>query len=233
MAEGERKPLPPYMPYKTFLTFLDHLRAIGMPSHIDKSVMASMSGGMQNWLRSSLRYMRLVNDQDEPDPRLEKLVAAQGDERKALLADLFRSSYGFLNGKIDLRNTTPAKLRAAISELGAQGETAEKIMAFMISMAKDANIQVSTLLTKRAPSVRRPRQRLATRATVEGEPEIDEDEDEQPKTDSAMKTIELPKSGGKLTLSGNINIFELVDEERELVFALIDTMRKFEREGGS
>ena len=47
-----------------------------------------------------------------------------------------------------------------------------------------------------------------------------------------MKTITLPNSGGTITLSGNINVFELVGAERDLVFALIDTMRKFEESQG-
>lgn len=225
MAENERKLLPPYMPYKTFTTFLDHLRAIGMPSHIDKSVMPSLSGGMQSWLKSTLRYMKLINGADVPSERLEKLANAQGDERKALLRQVFETSYSFLNGKIDLKNATPAKLRSAIVDEGGQGETAEKIMTFMIAMAKDTGIQMSPLLTKRAPSVRRVRAKSSSRVTQD---RTEEDAEERSTTDAPMKTIDLPKSGGSLTLSGNINLFELVGAERELVFTLIDTMRKFE-----
>jgi hypothetical protein len=225
MAE-DRKPLPPYMPYRTFLTFLDHLRAIGVPSHIDKSVMTNLSGAMQTWLRAGLRYMRLVDSDDVPDPKLIKLVKAQGNERKPLLAEVFKSSYSFLNGNIDLKNTTPQKLRAAIAELGAQGETVEKIMTFMIAMAKDADVPVSTLLTKRAIT-RRPRQK----STQRNGGDVPWHGERSPKdvdvSESAMKTIELPKSGGTLTLSGNINLFSLVSDERELVFKLIDAMNEF------
>jgi hypothetical protein len=221
----ERKPLPPYPPYRTFLTFLDHLRAIGVPSHIDKSVMTSLSGGMQSWLKASLRYMKLIDANDVPTPRLVKLVDSEGEERKALLLELFKSSYGFLDGKVDLKNTTPQKLRSAIVDLGAQGETVEKIMAFMIAMAKDANVPLSTLLTQRAPSVRKPR----AKTTPKKEPDyVPEDDEEDIPTTTAMKSITLPKSGGIVTLSGDINLFELVGAERDLVFKLIDTMREFE-----
>ena len=47
-----------------------------------------------------------------------------------------------------------------------------------------------------------------------------------------MKTIALPKAGGSITLSGNINLFALTGEERTLVFALIDTMSAFEAKQG-
>ena len=231
MPEAARAPLPPYMPYKSLGTFFDHLRAIGIPSHIDRSVMSSMSGAMQSWLKSTLRYLQLIDADDVPQPRLAKLVNAQGDERKALLADLFKQAYGFLDGKIDLKNTTPQKLRAAVVELGAQGDTVDKIMAFMIAMAKDAGIPLSKLLTTRAPSVRRPRTKPATtqrNAPEGGDEDDDEHDDEHGSSGTAMKVIELPKAGGTLTLSGNINLFALVGPERDLVFALIDTMRKFE-----
>lgn len=229
MPENERKPLPPYMPYKTFGTFLDHLRAIGMPSHIDKSVMASLSGGMQSWLKAALRYMKLINADDTPTEMLEKLAAAQGDDRKALLRELFSTSYAFLNGKVDLKNTTPVKLRQAIVDEGGQGETVEKIIAFMIAMGKDAGVTMSPLLTKRAASVRRPRVKPADRPIPNGDDADDDDTDgDTGSADTSMKTITLPKSGGTLTLSGNINLFTLVGTERELVFKLIDTMTAFE-----
>lgn len=159
MAETETRPaLPPYVPYRTFITFLDTVRGLGvMPSHIDKSVMSSLSGGMQSWLRASLRYMKLINAEGEPDDRLERLAFTQGDERKSQLRELFKSTYGFLNGKIDLQNTTPQKLRSAVLELGAQGETVDKILAFMVAMAKDAGVPISSLLTKRSIAPRRPR----------------------------------------------------------------------------
>lgn len=229
----ERKPLPPYLPYRTFLTFLDHLRAIGMPSHIDKSVMTNLSGAMQSWLKSSLRYMQLVDANDVPSVMLNKLAESQGDDRKALLLTLFKQSYAFLDGNIDLKNTTPQKLRTAIVDLGAQGETVEKIMAFMVAMAKDANVPLSTLLTKRAPSVRKPRPKTTTqKADRDIVTDDDDDDDDATPPAAAMKTITLPKSGGTITLSGDINLFELAGAERDLVFALIDTMRKFEDENG-
>src|SRR5687767_10566236 len=153
MPEADRKALPPYLPYRTFINFLDHLRAVRIPSHIDKGAMASMSNAMQSWMKASLRYMKLIDDEGQPEERFKKLVMAQGEERKALLKELFATTYSFL--KLDLSNTTQPKLREAIAELGAQGETIEKVMAFLVAMGKDAEVPLSPYLTKRAP--RRPR----------------------------------------------------------------------------
>ena len=228
MAETERKTLPPYMPYRSFLTFLDHLRAVGMPSHIDKGAMASMSGAMQSWTKASLRYMRLIDADDVPDERLKKLANAQGDERKALLRELFASTYGFL--KVDLSNTTAPKLREAIAELGAQGETVEKVIAFLVAMGKDANVPLSAYLTKRAPRVRRTKNTARKEGSGNGTPAPPRgDAPDQNDPGVAMKTVMLPGAGGDLTLSGTFNTFDLEGDERDLVFFIIDKMKAFEK----
>lgn len=230
MAETERKLLSPYMPYKTFGAFLDHLKAIGTPSHVDKSVMTHLSGGMQSWLKAGLRTMKLIDAKDEPTDALKRLANAAGDARKPLLAPLFQTTYGDLlnaNG-IDLKNTTPAKVRTMFVETGAQGETVEKQMAFMIAMAKDAGIEMSKLLTTRASARRRPK----TNSPKVKEAIHDAPDAEESSNLSAMKTIDLPNSGGTITLSGNINLFNLRGDERKLVFDLIDKMSEFEVKTG-
>ncbi len=230
MADTERPTLPPYVPYRTFIGFLDTVRALGiMPSHIDKAVMSSLSGGTQSWLKSSLRYMKLIDAEGVPSPALEKLTFSEGEDRRALMRELFKSSYAFLDGKIDLQNTTPQKLRTAIVDLGAQGDTVEKIVAFLVAMAKDAQIPISTLLTKRLLTPRRPRVKSARKDAVSGAQNGDsaEHDFETEHESSAMKTIKLPKAQGSLTLSGSFNPFDLSGDERTLVYAIIDKMNEF------
>jgi hypothetical protein len=41
-------------------------------------------------------------------------------------------------------------------------------------------------------------------------------------------SIQLPMAKGSLTLSGNFNAFDLIGDERALVFALLDLMQDFE-----
>jgi hypothetical protein len=145
-----KTPLPPYVPYRTFTTFLESLK-VGMPSHIDKSVMRSYSGGMQSWLKASLRMMKLIDGESVPQDRLKALVKAQGEDRKALLRELFNTTYApILTGKVDLQSTTPQKLRDAFTALGAKGETIEKCIAFLVALGKDAGFTLSPHLTTRA-----------------------------------------------------------------------------------
>lgn len=224
MTETERKPLPPYLPYKTFVTFLDHLRSIGVPSHIDNSVMASLAGGMRSWLKAALRYMKLVDTEDAPTPRLIKLAESEGEERKVLLLDLFKSSYSFL--KLDLKNTTPVKLKEAIVDVGATGETVEKIISFMVAMAKDAGVPLSPLLTTRAPVQRRPRTKPTGSKVASMNPDEFEDDDEIP-AGSLRVTKSINIGNGKLTLIATFNPFELSKTERDLVYKIVDSLQDY------
>jgi hypothetical protein len=44
-----------------------------------------------------------------------------------------------------------------------------------------------------------------------------------------MKTIQLPGVSGILTISGTFNPFELMGEERDLVYKIIDMMSVFQK----
>lgn len=147
--------IPPYVPYRTFLTFLDSLK-VGVPSHIDKSVLKSMSGGMQQWLKASLRAMKLVDHDSVPQAMLYDLASSpDGHERKKLLKEVFASTYAFLRESVELEVTTPAKLESAFIATGATGDTVRKCIAFMLSMAKDAGVELSPHLLKRGAIPRR------------------------------------------------------------------------------
>jgi hypothetical protein len=159
--------IPPYVPYRTFLTFLDSLRG-GMPSHVDKSVLTSMSGAVQSWLKTSLRAMGLIDRAGVPQERLCALVTAEGQDRNRLLREIFESTYGFLSKDVDLQSTTPARLEAAFVAAGASGDTVRKAVAFMLSLARDAGIELSPHLSKPGALPRPGRPPARKRAGGEG-----------------------------------------------------------------
>lgn len=160
-TESPRRAIPPYVPYRTFVTFLDGLKG-GVPSHIDKSVLKSMSGGVQAWLKASLRAMKLIDATSVPQPALHRLAAAEAETRQRLFRGLFLSTYAFLKPSVDLAVTTPAKLESAFVETGATGDTVRKSVAFMLAFAKDAGVELSPHLLKRG-AMRRPTRPRASR----------------------------------------------------------------------
>jgi hypothetical protein len=153
-GSGSQRSIPPYMPYRTFLTFLDSLK-VGVPSHIDKSVLKSMAGGMQQALKAALRYMNLIDHASVPQTALYDLAASEGASRKKLLHDLFETTYGFLRESVELEVTTPAQLESAFVATGASGDTVRKAIGFMLAFARDAEVEVSPHLLKRGAIPRR------------------------------------------------------------------------------
>jgi hypothetical protein len=173
--KATRTNIPPYVPYRTFLTFLEGLK-VGVPSHIDKSVLKSMSGAIQSWLKASLRYMKLIDAESVPQDMLYSLSRAEGDARKKLMKELFESTYDFLRQSVELEYTTPAKLESAFVQTGATGETVRKCIAFMIAMARDAEVELSPHLLKRGAMPRRPRQaRTRNGASASAPPLVERD----------------------------------------------------------
>jgi hypothetical protein len=148
--------IPPYVPYRTFVNFLDGLK-VGVPSHIDKSVLASYSGAMQSWLKASLRAMKLIDAQSVPQTALYDLAHSDGPARKLLLKELFEATYDPVRKLVELETTTPAKLESALNQLGASGETVKKCVSFLTAMARDAGVELSPHLLKhtRATAPRR------------------------------------------------------------------------------
>jgi len=59
---ADRQPLPPYVPFKTFVTFIKKLKDTTVPERIDSSVLRSYSGGMAGQLTAALKYLKLTED---------------------------------------------------------------------------------------------------------------------------------------------------------------------------
>jgi hypothetical protein len=103
-----------------------------------------------------------------------------------------------------------------------------------LALAKDAEIKLS-------PHIKAPktvtgnagRRRVNTRTTGGGGGEQVNDEPDIiiPPASGTTKTIQL-KSGGQLTLSISVDLWELSDEDRDFVFGLISTIKAHERGNG-
>ena len=140
--------LAPYVSYKTFRGFLDSLRQ-GIPARIDRSLMPTQSGAIQNQILAALRYLSLIDDQGMPQPTLRQLVQAEEDVRKEVLAQLLRSSYPALFASDDFLTTaTVSQFHEAFQATGAKGDTIRKNEAFFLAAASDAGIAVSPRITK-------------------------------------------------------------------------------------
>jgi hypothetical protein len=146
MAEKKtpKKAYPPYLPYKTIGTFIDSLK-VALPQRIDRSLMKSMSGGMQSALMSALAYLDLINsDTGAITEKLNRLVHSEGAERQRGLQEILTGSYPFIfEDGLQLDRATTSQLEERFKQSGASGDTLRKSVTFFLKAAKDAGLKVS------------------------------------------------------------------------------------------
>ncbi len=144
--DAERKALPPYLPYRTFRTFVESLR-VAIPGRIDRSLMGTMSGTAQGQLIAALRYLDLITLQGSPTEKLTRLVNSEGTDRQKTLRDILTSAYTFLfHEGFPLERATVRQLEEKFNTAGASGETVRKCIAFFTAAAKAADLPLSPFI---------------------------------------------------------------------------------------
>jgi len=175
---GATGAIPPYIPFATFLTFLEELKTNGMPPQIDGSVLRRFSGGTQGQLKSGLRALGLMEG-TKPTVALEFLVSKyKTDDFDPLLGELLKASYPYVF-KLDLMTATPQMFADAFKVTGAKEDVARKCRTFFLHAAKQAGIPLGQrILTSPAPrpvsnggTRKKPKVAKAPEAQHEGAPE--------------------------------------------------------------
>ena len=137
------KRIPPYLPFTTFRGFLDGLSVSGVPTRVDRSVMASKSGSTQALLLAAIRYFGLVSDNGLPSRDLDALVKAKGKERQEVWRRVLEKSYPNLF-KLDLQRATTQQISEAFRREGLSAdETIRKALNFFSLAVKDAGLKLS------------------------------------------------------------------------------------------
>lgn len=237
-ATEAKKALPPYVPYKTFRNFIDSMKQ-AIPGRIDRSVMNTMSGQIQNQLLAALKYLELIDEQGSPQPELANLANAEGEERQAALRFILQASYPtlFPDGGFNLATATPSQFSEKFDAMGARGDTVRKMEGFFLGAVQDAGIKVSERITKgsrprsngaRATRTRtnRPPKKVAApaveRSTQPPLPGLDPEG-----TTRSTKVVRLP-SGGHIELTIVANWMEIDEDETEFLLDLRKKLRQFE-----
>ncbi|UCH43662.1 MAG: DUF5343 domain-containing protein [Dehalococcoidales bacterium] len=156
VMEKARKPLPPYVSYRTFRNFTDGLQ-MGIPDRIDRSYWGERySGSNGTQLMTALRFLGLVDSGGIPTTRLRQLVAAKGMQRSETLKQIGNSAYNFLvDRSLDLQVATYAQLEEAFYQsYGVTGDVARKCIKFFVSLEGDAGISLSPFILKKSKTTR-------------------------------------------------------------------------------
>lgn len=162
--------IPPYIPYRTFRTFIEDVRENGVPLRLDTNSLRRFGGSVRPQLISGLRFLGLLNENNETQPDLDVLKAAEEPEDwKPRLANLLRETYGPIM-ELDLARITPSHLNEEFKKrYNAKDEVNRKCVTFFLHAAKDAGIELSPRLLKSTRSAPR-RTASAQRKKVEPDP---------------------------------------------------------------
>lgn len=145
-----KKATPPYTTYKSFTNLINDLRENGMPDHITRSVLNG-SNSAKAMMSASLRYLKLIDEENSPSKEFRQLVDNE-DDYSINLEILLNAHYHFLfDGSINLNNTTTEVVQKKFQEQGASGSTVSKCMAFFLAAANDTEIIVSDRVKAPAP----------------------------------------------------------------------------------
>lgn len=237
---GESKVLTAaYVPFKTFMTSLDHLNGHGVPNFIDRSVFPSFSGMTQGQVIGALLFLGLISEKGEPTETLHKLVEDK-DNRKATLKAILQQKYSNLFAA-DLTRVTPSQFDSLFSTeiYGAGGDTRKKARTFLFQAFDYTGIPYSKLLTQR---MRAPRKKAPTNnnegAKAEkngGGTNASTPQPITPLTSPAapssepIKTVTLAESGKLVWIGTNANVLELKKgADRDFMLALTDLFDDYE-----
>tara|TARA_Y100001970_G_scaffold76747_3_gene97487 strand:- start:5714 stop:6406 length:693 start_codon:yes stop_codon:yes gene_type:complete len=139
----EQKLIPPYVPYRTFQTFLEFLFDEGIPDRIDRSVWgARFSGSSGTQLMTTLKVLNLIDQDGRPKKSLEGLVFAEGEERKSILYSVLNEFYEPVF-RLDLTRASKGQFRDAFKSFGTKEGVIVKCEAFFIRAAQFAGIKLS------------------------------------------------------------------------------------------
>jgi len=223
----ESKVIPPYLPYKTLLSSLENLGQ-GIPPKIDRSIWKNQPGTVQSQILSAYKFLGLTDDTTAPTESLRELVkhrATPGPTLKKIIEEKYKPLLAH-----DLATMTTTMLNSEFDKaFGVDGETKKKGVRFFLQATKANGFTLSRfLLDQTRATSSGPRKKKASR---DSEPDIDEIEDETDTGTGKVKTVAL-ESGGQLSVSYSVDLFELSRTDREFVFGLIDALREYEAKTG-
>ncbi len=233
MAAAEPvKRVPPYLPFKTFLSSLDAL-SHGVPPRIDRTLWRSQSGVTQGLIMNTYRFFALVDDEpganDSSTEELDQL-AKHTEKRPETMRALMEAQYWEILADHDLTKMTMKMLEDAFEKaFSVGGGTKQKAITFFLKAAKFADIPLSPYLTSQLRATRRKRTPRAKQRDGAIQPVANQSVATINEGTPTTHTVFLA-CGGTLSVSISANPFKMPQEDRVFVFSLIDQLQRYERE---
>lgn len=180
-------------------------------------------------LITAYQFFEFINDKGEPTERLRRLFFS-GMDIEHIFRAYVESSYTEIFSK-DITSIDKNTLYRILNEqYNLKNDSAvKKGMSFFKQACDKAKIEISKKLNDRSGITATPisNENDQKDETPKMENQI---ENKPPEKNGAnfVNTIVLA-SGGKLTLSAEVDVWKLDKEDRELVFTLVDAMNEYEK----
>jgi len=143
----QQSTIPPYVPYRTFQTFLEFLADEGIPDRIDRTVWGPrFSGSSGTQLMTALKVLALVDIEGSPTQDLDDLVHAEGESRRSTLRHVLERFYTPVFA-LDLTRASRGQFHDAFRSFGTKEGVLTKCEAFFIRAAQSAGIELSRHIT--------------------------------------------------------------------------------------
>jgi len=141
---------PPYFAFTHLSTLIHDLNANGTPPKIDRGTMAGIPNTVKAQLMTGLRFLDLVNTNDEPTEALGSLVSSYGTDQFAeALQPILRRSYQEIF-KLDLMSVTPSHLFEAFKVYVTSDDVRRKVYVFFLTAVREARIPVGNRLAQKS-----------------------------------------------------------------------------------
>jgi len=212
--------------YVSFRTFLSSIEALehGLPKRLDRTIWRSQSGVVQSQIMMALRFFDLLDEDDRPTTALQRLVDSGQEKRREQISALLHHAYHDII-EHDLTKMTPKMLDDAMEQYHVNGDTKRKAVSFFLQAARYAELPMHPLL-QGTIRTRRPRRAKPREDEPNGRFVTPPSSPETPST--PPRVIELT-SGGKITLTIDVDVFSMSAEDRKFVFDLIDKLQDYEK----
>lgn len=230
------KNTPPYVSYKTLNNFLEGLRQ-GIPSHIDRSVLPTLSGSSQAQLLTALKALDLISEDGTVTELLAELVHADNQERRDLWKKILQHTYPYFFEDFDLSTAPPSQFEQRLRDQGGvSGTTVRKCVIFFISAASEAGIPLSNfikqLVKRRTPNTNgsKPKSKKPTNGQTNGETaDIDDDNLEESESDNGI----TQSTSARASTSSNSKLQEHREWKQKLLEMRLEKLPPFNPEWDS
>jgi hypothetical protein len=219
------KRIPPYLPFKTFLSSVEALSQ-GVPPKIDRTLWRNQSGINQGLIMAAYRFLGLVKDGDTSTVELASLAGNPSANGPKVMRDIVNFQYAPII-RHDLTKMTMKMLDTAFDEhFQVSGATKQKAITFFLKASKFADLPLSpyllTQLRNSSKKPRKPRQREQENGNEHSVDVFIQD------PNAISHKVELA-SGGTLTVVVTANPFGMTPEDRQFVFSMIDMVQNYQK----